>query len=154
MNQEATGMDKEMGTPANIRLLAPFFLVTDMEKSLQFYIQGLGFKITNQWTPRGKIEWCWLERELVALMLQEPAKKDHLIHTSPAKKGFGVSITFQCQDALALYHEFKNRSLNVSDPFVGNGMWVFQVHDPDGYLLEFESLTDVPEETNYKDWFK
>ena len=32
-------------------------------------------------------------------------------------------------------------------PFVGNGMWVTSVEDPDGHRLEFESFTDVPEET-------
>ena len=28
-------------------------------------------------------------------------------------------------------------------------MWVFSVTDPDGYRLEFESPTDVPEGTEY-----
>jgi lactoylglutathione lyase len=147
-------MNKEADKLGNLRLTVPFFMVTDMENSMQFYIQGLGFNITKQWTPRGKIEWCWLEREQVALMLQEPATKDSLIHTSPIKKGFGISISIQCQDALALYHEYKSRDLNASEPFVGNGMWVFHVKDPDGYHIEFESHTDVPEETKYTDWFK
>jgi hypothetical protein len=32
---------------------------------------------------------------------------------------------------------------------VGNGLWVTSVKDPDGYLLDFESPTDTPEETVY-----
>ncbi len=40
----------------------------------------------------------------------------------------------------------------VSEPFVGNGMWVIGLSDPDGYRLEFESYTDVAEETRYSDW--
>jgi hypothetical protein len=39
--------------------------------------------------------------------------------------------------------------LNVSTPFVGNDLWVTSLTDPDGYRLEFESPTDVPEETVY-----
>ena len=31
-----------------------------MEASLKFYIDKLGFAITNQWAPHDKIEWCWL----------------------------------------------------------------------------------------------
>ncbi len=31
-------------------------------------------------------------------------------------------------------------------------MWVFQVIDHDGYRLEFESNTDVPEGTTLKEW--
>ncbi len=60
-----------MSTTPNLRLAVPFFMVRDMETSLKFYTEQLGFTITNQWTPRGKIEWCWLGREGVALMLQE-----------------------------------------------------------------------------------
>jgi len=34
---------------------------------------------------------------------------------------------------------------------VGNGLWVTSVTDPDGYRLDFESLTDMPEESEYKE---
>jgi hypothetical protein len=37
----------------------------------------------------------------------------------------------------------------VKTPFVGNRLWVTQLVDPDGYKLDFESPTDVPEETIY-----
>src|SRR5580692_5956119 len=56
----------------NMRLAVPFFGVADMDASLRFYVDGLGFTMTKQWIPRGKIEWCWLERDAVALMLQCP----------------------------------------------------------------------------------
>lgn len=36
----------------NIKLAVPFFMVTDMEASLHFYRDRLGFKITTQWTPQ------------------------------------------------------------------------------------------------------
>jgi lactoylglutathione lyase len=137
--------------PQNIRLAVPFFMVADMEVSLRFYREGLGFKLTNEWTPRGKIEWCWLQRDAVSIMLQEPRSRnaDQL-----APPGGGVTISYQCADALALYHEFKEKGLTISEPFVGNGMWVVGLKDPDGYRLEFESLTDVLEETKYSEWKK
>ena len=136
----------------NIRLAVPFFGVADMDASLRFYVDGLGFTMTRQWIPRGKIEWCWLERDAVALMLQCPrADKPPPPEPVPAPKT-GPAICCQCEDALALYHEFKDRGLSVSEPFVGNGMWVIMLKDPDGYKLEFESLTDVAEETTYAAW--
>jgi lactoylglutathione lyase len=137
--------------PQNIRLAVPFFMVADMEASLRFYRDGLGFKLTNEWTPRGKIEWCWLQRDAVSIMLQEPRNRnaDQL-----APPGGGVTISYQCADALALYQEFKGKGLSISEPFVGNGMWVVGLKDPDGYRLEFESLTDVLEETKYSEWKK
>ncbi len=67
------------------------------------------------------------------------------------KRGEGVSICYQCKDALAIYHEARAHGLNPQRPFVGNRMWVTILTDPDGYKLDFESPTDVPEETIYSD---
>ncbi|HEY1951278.1 MAG TPA: hypothetical protein VGG76_00605, partial [Gemmatimonadaceae bacterium] len=61
--------------------------------------------------------------------------------------GVGVSINFVCKDAVALYREFRSRGIDAKRPFVGNGMWVTHVRDPDGYNLYFESPTDAPEES-------
>jgi lactoylglutathione lyase len=69
-------------------------------------------------------------------------------------RGLGVSICFICGDAVKLYHEFLQRGLSPDEPFVGNNMWVTSLRDPDGYKLDFESCTDVVEETRYSDWVK
>jgi lactoylglutathione lyase len=61
----------------------------------------------------------------------------------------GVSICFICEDAVALWREFTARGITAERPFVGNGAWVTQVSDPDGYHLLSESDTDAPEETVY-----
>jgi len=137
---------------SNIRLAVPFFGVADMDASLRFYVDGLGFTMTKQWIPRGKIEWCWLERDAVSLMLQCPRADKPPAQEAPSSPKTGPAICFQCEDALALYQEYKDRGLPVSEPFVGNGMWVVMLKDPDGYKLEFESLTDVAEETTYTAW--
>ena len=123
----------------NLKLAVPFFIVANMERSLDFYTRGLGFTLTKQWTPRGKIEWCWLTRDLISIMLQEPRAKDHAIDTPDLKKGFGITISTQCEDALTLYHEFRSRNLPASEPFVGNNLWVFNITDPDGYRLVVSS---------------
>jgi hypothetical protein len=60
-----------------------------------------------------------------------------------------VSICFMCADAIAIYKELVERKVDAKRPFVGNGLWVTSVTDPDGYSLDFESPTDVPEETLY-----
>ncbi len=141
-----------MGSSFNIRLSVPFFIVRDMEASLKFYIDKLGFKMINKWEPRDKIEWCCLQRDDVSLMLQEPRNKEKFDEERP--KGKGVSICFQCVDALSLYKEFTEKGIEIKEPFVGNNMWVVNFQDPDGYHLDFETPTDVPEETTYSEWFK
>jgi len=83
------------------------------------------------------------------VMLQEFRRVGHDAWVPQSKVGVGVTICFICADALALYHDLRSRGAKASKPFVGNGMWVTSVVDPDGYRLDFESLTDVAEETGY-----
>ena len=138
----------------NIQYSMPLFMVSNMEASLKFYTEGLGFSILNTWTPRGKIEWCWLQREGGPIMLQESRVSANKPYLSGDKPGAGVSIWFQCRDSLVLYHEFIDKDVKAQEPFVGNGLWDVKVVDPDGYNLHFESKTDVPEETMYSEWLK
>jgi len=135
----------------NIKQAVPFFMVKDMEASVNFYVKGLGFSMTESWTNKGKIKWCWLVIDNVALMLQEYDKKTNV---QQEKAGEGVEIFFICEDALAMYTQMSLNQISASEPFVGNKMWVVQVKDPDGYKISFESFTDVPEETRYFDWKK
>ena len=145
MTPQLTMDDGALTTEPNVHQAIPFFMVSNMEASLRFYVEGLGFQRTKKWTVDGKIRWCWLQLGGAALMLQEylPGK----IPTT--KLGEGISICFQCKDALAIYHESRSRGLHPNTPFVGNNMWVTILTDPDGYKLDFESPTTVPEETIY-----
>jgi len=54
-----------------------------------------------------------------------------------------------CTDALAIYRDLVSRGIPAARPFVGNGLWVTSITDPDGYRLDFESPTEAPEETVY-----
>ena len=134
---------------ANVKQAVPFFNVSDIQASLRFYVEGLGFVMTRQWAPEGRIRWCWLELGDVALMLQEYWRDEHGAGMPEGPLGQGVAICFMCADALAIYHGLISRGITAQRPFVGNGLWVTSVTDPDGYHLDFESPTEVPEETIY-----
>jgi len=103
-------------TSENVQQAVPFFGVTNMESSLRFYVDGLGFKMKNSWIPDraedhpdGRIRWCWLELGDAAIMLQE-----FLPQFRPKETlGTGASVSFMCEDALALYREFKSRGVQT-----------------------------------------
>ena len=149
-------MTVEAITNANVKQAVPFFSVTNMESSLRFYVDGLGFKIKHKWVPdvadgnpEEKIRWCWLELGDAAVMLQEFLPQGRPKETL----GTGASVCFMCEDALALYREFKSRGVQTGKrPYVGNRLWVVPVTDPDGYRMEFESPTDAPEESELEEW--
>ncbi len=140
-------MSNAVATKPNVQQAVPFFRVSDIETSLQFYKDGLGFTMTKKWIDEGKLRWCWLQLGDAALMLQEFKKEGHDSWVPKCKVGEGVSICFICEDAISLYREFTSKGIQSSRPFVGNGMWVTGCVDPDGYRLEFESATDVSDET-------
>ena len=132
----------------NVSQVVPFLGITDMDASLRFYTSGLGFELKKSWTPEGRVRWCWLELGGTALMLQE--------YVPPSRKpegtlGLGMSLNFVCNDALAIYRDLRGKGLEAKRPFVGNGMWVTTLRDPDGYVIEFESRTDAPEESVYEE---
>jgi len=120
-----------------------------MESSLRFYVDGLWFKMKNYWIadraedrPDGRIRWCWLQLGDAAIMLQEFRPQNR----PKEMLGTDASVSFMCEDALALYREFKSRGVQTRKrPYVGNRLWVVPVTDPDGYRMEFASPTDAPE---------
>jgi uncharacterized glyoxalase superfamily protein PhnB len=142
---------------ANVKQAVPFFGVTNMEASLRFYLDGLGFTMKHWWIPDasedhyprdGGIRWCWLQRDDAAIMLQEFMPERRPTETL----GTGVSVCFTCEDALALYREFKSRGIQTRiRPYVGNRLWVVPLTDPDGYRIEFASPTDTPEESELEE---
>src|ERR1700722_11442560 len=102
---------RESSVSANVEQAVPFFMVADIARSLRFYVDGLGFRKTKEWVLDGRLQWCWLELDGVALMLQE-------YHKSPGESlGAGVSICFQCMDALELYRQFSARGIQAREPF-------------------------------------
>jgi uncharacterized glyoxalase superfamily protein PhnB len=149
-------MSAESISSVNVKQAVPFFGVTNMEASLRFYVEGLRFNVKRWWIPDQpgeynsdrRIRWCWLELGDAAIMLQEfmPGREPKEV------LGAGTSVIFMCDDAPALYREFKARGIQPRNrPFVGNGLWVVALIDPDGYRIDFSSPTDAPEETELED---
>jgi len=145
-------MSAETKTEVNVQQAVPFFWVSKMEASLRYYMEGLGFETKHRWYDEGKLRWCWLQIGEASLMLQEYRAEALEAAQIRGKFGNGVSICFMCKDALAIYREATARGISTKEPFVGNHLWVVSVTDPDGYRIDFESPTDVPEETKYSEW--
>ena len=60
-------------TGSNVQQAVPFFWVHDMERSVRFYVDGLGFQMTKEWNEEGKLRWCWLE---IGFLYEEASHAD------------------------------------------------------------------------------
>jgi catechol 2,3-dioxygenase-like lactoylglutathione lyase family enzyme len=140
-------MTDATGISANVESVVPFLWVHDIQASLRFYVDGLGFHKTHEWVDEGRLRWCWLVLGGSALMLQEFWREGQHRNVPEESVGVGVSLTFFCKDAIAIYHEIRARGIDAKRPFVGNGLWTVGVADPDGYNLFFESPADAAEES-------
>ena len=93
-------MTAETALKLNVKQAVPFFGVSSMEKSLRFYIDGLGFRMTNSWIAEGRIRWCWPGTGTDRVHVQEHRGKEPNSWKLLGKVGTGVTICFQSEDAL------------------------------------------------------
>ncbi len=107
------GTKTETATKTNVQQAVPFFGVKNIAESIRYYVDGLGFQMTNKWIDEGQLRWCWLQLGGAALMLQEFRKEGHDAYVPAGKVGEGVSICFQCQDALEIYRCDLARNSNL-----------------------------------------
>ena len=119
-----------------VRQLVPLLVVTDIQRSLEFYRDRLGFVLTGQADSEGKMFWCSMARGGSAIMLQQAEAEDG----PAAGRGRGISLYFVCDDADAIYAELTSRGLQLSSPVVAYyGMKQVVVPEPDEYYICFES---------------
>lgn len=118
--------------------MCPLLWVQDIQRSVAFYVDRLGFTLSKQAGEGPELYWCEVEREGAALMLQQN-DPDRPWPDPPAPT---VHFYIVCEDADALHEEFGSAGLELEPPTVAwYGMNQLMVKDPDGYGLCFENPT-------------
>ena len=121
----------------NVLAPLPLLLVADIERSLAFYCDQLGFTLTNRHDPNGKLAWCMLAMEGARIMLEQ-ADADRL--SGLAQGRADIVLYFLCEDVDALHERFANNGVDVRPPKVAfYGMKQLEIRDPDGRFLCFEN---------------
>ena len=116
----------------------PLLLVSNIAQSNSFYCDRLGFESTRTWEPQGELNWCWLQHDDAALMLQQANEED----PPPTAWGKGMTLFFICDDVDALFSTVSERGAVATEPADAfYGMRQTFVTDPDGYQLCFEQPT-------------
>jgi catechol 2,3-dioxygenase-like lactoylglutathione lyase family enzyme len=125
--------------------LVPELDVSDLNRSLPFYVGTLGFVVRFQ---RPEERFAYLEREGAHLMLEEAAGPGRRFRTAELIKpyGRGINLQIRASDVIELHSnvllagislvvELEERWYRQNGMERGNRQFV--VADPDGYLLRF-----------------
>ena len=123
--------------------LVTMLICDDVQKSIRFYSDVLGFRLTNRMDDVGPSGWASLNHGTIQLMLASP-------HQAPAPvKVDGrypqVCFYFYPEDVEALRASILNQGHAASELVVRfYGMKEFEMLDPSGHVLVFGQETDEP----------
>jgi catechol 2,3-dioxygenase-like lactoylglutathione lyase family enzyme len=121
----------------DIRGVCPLLQVFDMQRSLRFYGDVLGFEVTRSSAPND--DWALLERDDAALMLNTAYEADSRpAAPDPARIAAHVdaALFFGCPDVDGAYEQLRARGIDAEAPKVQSyGMKQLYLKDPDGYQL-------------------
>lgn len=109
---------------------ATIFHVANIEESIAFYVNKIGFKVTFTWdTP---ISYAVLKRGEVALHLATQERSNNIKNSAP---GLYVFV----HDVDKVYHEFKDRDIKFHLDIADRDyhMRDFDIKDPDGNIIAF-----------------
>lgn len=124
----------------NVRHLWPLLMVRDIEESVRFYGETLGFEIVGKAESDDGVFWCRLQRGDACFMLQQRGEGA----TTTSQPAPEVAFYFVCDDADELHAEFLRKGLPLDPPALADyGMLQVFVPDPDGFVVCFESPTEA-----------
>ena len=132
-----------MSDPAQIRGVAPVFLVRDVLAAHAYYAEKLGFRSPRMWGEPPT--FCIPQRDGIEIMLNQVGPGDEVRPNSAVDGRWDAY--FWVRNADALFEEFKSSGADIvcepEDQVYE--MREFQVRDLDGHLLAFGHDTGAHE---------
>lgn len=129
--------DRRNKEPESLRLrsLMPSLTVNDLERSLRFYVDGLGFTLHERWEEEGKV----LGAMLVAGSCHLGLSQDDWAKGRDRQKGVGFRVwTETAQDLDALAARMRAHGVEPDGPKTESwGSRSLTVTDPDGFTITF-----------------
>jgi catechol 2,3-dioxygenase-like lactoylglutathione lyase family enzyme len=134
----AANRAKDEEANKNLASISPFFIVKDLQVSISYYIERLGFQLDFE-GPDGDAYYARVSRDGIGVMLKAilPDVLPQPNHTRHEWARWDAYI--YTLDPDALFDEFSQRGASFVKKlsFIDEGLWGFEVTDADGYVLAF-----------------
>ncbi|OGF25430.1 MAG: hypothetical protein A2V63_08390 [Candidatus Eisenbacteria bacterium RBG_19FT_COMBO_70_11] len=129
-------VDRRQPETLRLRSMTPTFTVNDLEESIAWYRDGLGFVVSERWEEGGKLQGVMLKAGSCAFALSQ----DDFRKGRDREKGVGFRIladTSQSVDALAERIRAYGGKIIMEPADMPWGARSFAVEDPDGFKVSF-----------------
>jgi RNA polymerase sigma-70 factor (ECF subfamily) len=111
--------------------------VADAGRSMNFYVDALGFKCGIRHEENGKLDWVSVSSGAIKLFLHHALPDAESPEARLARRS--VKLFFRPDDGLSLHASLKAKGYEVSEPKVASyGDREFEMLDPDGYAIIFQ----------------
>lgn len=122
--------------------IAPFFVVDDLQASLDFYCNKLGFEATHRGGGEGQDDkdfWGIVQRDGVMIMLKAIAPEIHPQPNSSRHEWARWDAYVHTSEPDSLYKEFAAKAVPVHRSLedTSDGLRAFEIKDNSGYVLCF-----------------
>ncbi len=123
-----------------LKTLIPMLNVADIEASLEFYRDALGFEVVS--LPDKVKEWQWatIRSGATELMVSQTEEGPQLAMPIDlaANSGWPTIFYFYPDDVVALYESVRAKGFETTElETTFYGMREFSMQDPDGHVLSF-----------------
>jgi catechol 2,3-dioxygenase-like lactoylglutathione lyase family enzyme len=140
MDSDTTAANGEVAC-RNLASISPFFIVKDLQTSISYYRDRLGFQLDFQ-GPGDDPYYAGVSRDGIGIMLKAILPDvlpcpNHTRHEWARWDAYIYTL-----DPDALFNEFSERGASFVKmlSFIDDGLWGFEIADADGYVLAFFQL--------------
>ncbi len=123
----------------SMKKLTPNIMVEDINRSIAFYKEKLGFELLATAPEEGQFVWAMLKRDEVEVMFQVRASLEEEFPALKHKE-IGGALTFYIaiEDVKGLYAQLKESVTVVQDMHTTfYGALEFAIQDCNGFILSF-----------------
>ena len=127
-----------------IQSIVPMLATGEIEESIRFYRDVLGFELRDKFESGGRLWWCEIARDGRSIMLTQHEVD---VHAPGARSGFAqTSINVYLSEGVETLHErLVGEGRAVSELRVTfYGMKEFDLKDPSGYSVLIGEATSEP----------
>lgn len=141
-NAPASGTRRD-AAGRNLASIRPFFIVKDLQASIAYYRERLGFDLDFQ-GPEDDPYYAGVSRDGAGIMLKAilPDVPPCPNHTRHAWARWDACV--YTLDPDALFEEFRGRGAAFVKAlsYIDEGLWGFEIRDADGYVVSFFQVRD------------